>query len=182
MQQIWQQPVGRFQSEPHREMFWKERTLESVCDREVGWWWSTEMIWLLAESREHHYHPQAQHITADKLNLVQQHDPILYTFSNLYTLWLWLTLLWLWWVRVYRWLCCVLLSTDWCWSFISRTRWFLFYKLPFNGVWFDYKHSDPSFSFFCSPRVLHNIKFIAILPEWCLSILSYRRQSRQSPH
>ena len=94
MQQIWQQPVGRFQSEPHREMFWKERTLESVCDREVGWWWSTEMIWLLAESREHHHHPQAQHITADKLNLVHQHDPILYTFSNLYTVWLWLTLLW----------------------------------------------------------------------------------------
>ena len=73
------------------------------------------------------------------------------------------------------------LITNWRWSFISRTRWFLFYKLPFNGVWFDYKHSHPSFSFFSSPRVLHNIKFIAILPEWCLSILGYRR-STHSPH
>ena len=40
------------------------------------------------------------------------------------------------------------LITNWRWSFISRTRWFLFYKLPSNGVWFDYKHSHKSFSYF----------------------------------
>ena len=147
---------------------------ESVCERarashrSDGWWSSTEMISLLAER------------TTNTKTIfgppTDQHGPLTFSILMLFLpneiLNTGLCGVW----------CSSILSTDWCWSFISRTRWFLFYKLPFNGVWFDYKHSHPSFSFFCSPRVLHNISNIAILPQWCLSILGYSIIVVRGPH
>ena len=63
------------------------------------------------------------------------------------------------------------LITNWRWSFISRTRWFLFYKLPSNGVWFDYKHSHKSFSYFNFTIISNLLHYQTdVLRSWPLTI------------